>query len=151
VISYRSMRQPDASSRSSLHRLIRLPAFLIVNVVILFVLGVSTVRESYRGWTVDREIRALEAQAKSLEGHKFELEGLTKELTSPDRIEYEARARFGQKKPGERVVILEGYSASGTWTGTAGDVEEEAASPVDEVVSNPVRWWRYFFRHTNDI
>jgi cell division protein FtsB len=142
------MRRLEASPGPSWRRLIRLPAFLIVNVALLLVFGVSTVRESYRGWTVDREIRALEAQASALEGRKLELETLTKELGSNDRIEYEARARLGQKKPGERVIVLEGYSASATWTGGAAEVIEADENAMEAPRSNPERWWRYFFRRT---
>src|SRR5689334_20330704 len=116
------MRRRDSigSTPRNWRTLVRLPAFLIVNAALLLVIGISTVRESYRGWSVDHEINALEAQASTLEGQKLQLDELTKQLASPDHIDYEARAKLGQKKPGERVVVLEGYDASATWTGQAG-------------------------------
>lgn len=40
------------------------PLLLVGSVVLLFVVGAATVRESYRGWRVDREIQALESQAE---------------------------------------------------------------------------------------
>lgn len=126
--------------------LVRWPAFLLANVALLCIIGVSTVRETYRGWTADREINALEAQAAALEGNKLELEALAKDLVSSDRIEYEARARLGMKKPGERVIVLEGFSTSATWSaGQAGTpaADEDAAAPMP--TSNPERWWAYFF------
>jgi cell division protein FtsB len=130
--------------------IVRLPAFLIINVALLFVIGISTVRESYRGWTVDREINALEAQATALEGRKLQLETLTRDLVSTDRVEYEARARLGRKQPGERVIVLEGYSTSATWSGdeVATDVIAPAAVPEERQKTNPERWWSYFFRNT---
>ena len=128
--------------------IVRLPAFLIVNVALLLVIGISTVRESYRGWSVDHEIHALEAQASTLEGQKLQLDALTKQLGSPDHVDYEARAKLGQKKPGERVIVLEGYDASATWTGQSGQEDLPAAAPAAEPKTNPERWWAYFFQRT---
>lgn len=128
--------------------IVRLPAFLIVNTALLLVIGISTVRESYRGWSVDHEINALEAQASTLEGQKLQLDELTKQLASPDHVDYEARAKLGQKKPGERVIVLEGYDASATWTGQTAQAEQPVdAAPVASK-SNPERWWDYFFQRT---
>ena len=93
-------------------KLIRWPAFLAANLALFLLIGISTVRETYRGWTVDREIRALESQAESLEGRKVQLAGLSGSLGSTDRIEREARTRLGWKKPGERVIVLTGWNAS---------------------------------------
>lgn len=121
-----------------------LPVFLFANVALLLVIGTSTIRETYRGWTVDREIRALEDQSAALEGRKSALETLTRDLVSPDRISVEARARLDQKLPGERVIVLQGISSTGTWQ------DETTAKASYEMperqLSNPERWWRYFFQ-----
>ncbi|MFA5935734.1 MAG: septum formation initiator family protein [Patescibacteria group bacterium] len=138
-------RQQGATPQRSWRTVVRLPAFLIINLALLFVIGISTVRESYRGWTVDHEITALEAQVDSLEGRKLQLDSLTKELASSDRIEYEARARLGRKKPGERVIVLEGYSATATWSGDAGESALDTPTTPVRPRGNPQRWWSYFF------
>ena len=144
------MRRRDSlgSSPRNWRTLVRLPAFLIINMALLLVIGISTVRESYRGWSVDHEIHALEAQASTLEGQKLQLEAITQQLASPDHIDYEARAKLGQKKPGERVIVLEGYDASATWSGSAGEVDEPVATTPSTPKSNPERWWDYFFQRT---
>ncbi len=138
-----------AERKTSWRTLVRWPVFLLANITFLFVIGVSTAREVYRGWTVDREIHALEAQAASLEGRRMQLETLTHELVSADRVEYEARARLGKKKPGERVIVLEGIATSGTWSNgesEAGqDVEDSDKNMPHVPVSNPELWWNYFF------
>ncbi|MBU0540104.1 septum formation initiator family protein [Patescibacteria group bacterium] len=139
------MLKTGADKKPSLKTLVKWPVFLLANAALLLVIGVSTVRETYRGWTVDREIHALEAQAKALEGKKLQLESLTAELLSPDRVELEARARLGLKKPEERVIILQGFSTTASWTGdvfgqSAGEVVQEPDSR-----SNPKRWLDYFF------
>ncbi len=143
------MRNPtDPVTRPSWRTVVRWPAFLLANVALLLIIGVSTIRETYQGWKVDQEIQAMDAQASSLEGNKVQLEMLTKELGSPDRVEYEARARLGMKKQGERVIVLEGVSASSSWSGDEDPltaVAQPSDSQDDAVRSNPERWWAYFF------
>lgn len=130
--------------KPSWRKIVRWPVFLLANFALLFVIGVSTVRETYRGWTVDREIRALEAQASSLEGRKTQLDALAKELVSAERIEFEARARLGRKLSGERVIILQGVSPTTSWTGRAQMDENPDAAPA-KPMTNPERWLAYFF------
>lgn len=137
-------REPGTTTTHSWKSLARWPVFLLANAALLFVIGASTVRETYRGWTVDHEIRALEAQASSLEGRKSALETLTKDLVSNDRVEYEARARLDLKKAGERVIILEGTIPTGTWQGD-GTPDAAQRDPSSSNESNATRWLQYFF------
>lgn len=139
------MRHSSKSSPRSWRAIVRWPVFLLANFALLFVIGVSTVRETYRGWTVDREIRALEAHAASLEGRKTQLDTLAKELVSAERIEFEARVRLGRKLPGERVIVLQGVSTTSSWAGHT--VDDRSIQDVTAITSmtNPERWWRYFF------
>ena len=74
----RGAAAPDSRFKS----LIKWPAFLIANAVLFLFVGVSTAREAYRGWSVDHEIAALQAQAKELEGQKMELMALTDALNA---------------------------------------------------------------------
>lgn len=127
-------------------KMARWPIFLLANLAIVLVLGISTVRETYRGWTADREIAALEAEAQALEGQKTQLESLAAELVSNDRIEYEARARLGQKKPDERVIILQGFSVTPTWNDSARSARVMPEIALRAVKSNPQLWWEYFFQ-----
>jgi len=117
------------------------PLFLIANLAILFVVGISTIRETYLGWTVDREIQALEQKAQALEGRRTQLANLADQMRTPQYIEKEARAKLNLQKPGEHVIILEGISA--TQTAWAVDI---AVQPTPAVVykTNPEQWWDYF-------
>lgn len=127
-------------------RLFRLPVFLLANAALLLLVGVSTLRESVRGWTVDREIQALDAQAQALEGRKLKLMELTQSLSSPEQTELDARQRLGWKKDGERVVVLSGFAGSSSTS--AADPSripaDGAASP-----SSIGLWWDYFFGMKN--
>lgn len=132
-------------NRRSLGSFFRLPVFLIANLALFAVIGFSMARQSYRGWSVDREISALEEEVSRLEGKKLRLETLTQELVSEERVEMEARSRLGRQKPGERVVVLYGRAATDTWTGedVFGDVPVER-TPATDPRSNPQKWWDYF-------
>jgi cell division protein FtsB len=120
------------------------PLVLIGSIVLVFVIGIATVRESYSSWKVDREILALSAQADALEGRNAKLRELAQALQQPERMEVEARTRLGLKQPGEHVVVLNGLAATSSWQGSlALDVVED--KPVVEK-SNPELWFDYFFR-----
>lgn len=118
------------------------PLFLLANLALVFVVGVSTVRETYRGWAVDQEIRTLEQKAQALEGRRSELTVLASQMQSPSYVEREARAKLGLQKPGENVVVLDGVTATVTSSWQV-DVATIPSKP-DERLSNPQRWWRYF-------
>lgn len=121
----------------------RWPLMLVGSAVLVFVVGIATVRESYRGWKVDREIQALESQADELEGRNARLRELANALQSPDRLEVEARTRLGLRQPGEHVVVLTGLATTASWQGSlALDVVADAPE-VDRPF--PRLWWEYFF------
>jgi len=111
----------------------------MANLALFLLIGVSTVRETYRGFTVEREIKALEAQAESMEGRKLKLAEMTQAIASPENVELEARSRLGWKKEGEKVFVLSGYQpVKANDEGAAVDV------PASHL-SNPERWMQYFF------
>lgn len=138
------MARGEATSWS---KIVRWPAFLVLNASLMFLVGVSTIRETYRGWNVEKEIQTLEAHAAGLEGRKLQLQTLTEALVSPEQVELDARSRLGRKRPNERVIILGGGSSTeAVWQGDPGTSAEVVLTPVEQRVSNPERWKRYFFR-----
>lgn len=137
------MRAPVDGSSAGWHKVLRWPAFLAANLAILLLVGVSTARESYRGWSIDREIRALDAQASGLEDRKLKLKELQQVLASPETVEKEARTRLGMKRDGERVYVLSGYSADPL--GSGGDVQLANVPSEALPLTNPERWFSYFF------
>ena len=122
----------------------RWPLILIGSVLLLLFLGVATIRESYRGWKVDQEIQALEAQADELEGRNKRLMEIAETLNSPERMEVEARKRLGMRQPGEHVVVLEGFAASSTWQSQM-QLDVVAEKPMVSQ-SNPEQWLNYFLK-----
>ncbi|MFZ6015928.1 MAG: septum formation initiator family protein [Patescibacteria group bacterium] len=131
----------EPNQTASLAQKAKWPLFLVANMAILFIVGVSTIRETYRGYTVDKEITTLEQKVKTLEGRKSELSELARKMQSEQFIEREARSKLGLQKPGEHVIILEGVTAtSSSWS------VDITPQPPQQVVykSNPVLWWEYF-------
>lgn len=137
------MKRPERDSASFSRRLLRWPVFLLANAVFFLLIGVSTVRESVRSYTVEREIKNLEAQAESLEGRKLQLTALTGSLGTPEQFELDVRKRLGWKKEGENVAVLAGYVA--TTTTAAPSFDQKPALPVAPQPSNMLLWWNYFF------
>ncbi|HPN15228.1 MAG TPA: septum formation initiator family protein [bacterium] len=133
--------------KKSLANKAKWPLFLMANVAVLLVVGMSTVRETYKGWTVDHEIKALEMKAQALEGRKMQLSELASKMQESDYAEREARAKLNMQKPGEKVVILEGVAA----TQTTWQIDVVTAPPPPVVnLSNPERWWQYFVQGGRD-
>ncbi len=133
--------QQDKTLKAQLAKKAKWPLFLLGNLAILLVVGMSTIRETYRGWSVDQEIQALKQQAAALEGRRSELTAFADRMESPEFIEREARAKLGLQKPGEHVIILEGVKATGSqWTM---DITPPPP-PARDTRSNPKRWWDYF-------
>ncbi len=118
------------------------PLFLIANIAILFMVGMSTVRETYRNWSVDREIKALESEAMALEGRRSELASFAEKIQSTQYLERESRAKLNLQKPGEHVIIIEGVSpVDAEWSSI--NITPEPPVMID-TRSNPERWWDYF-------
>ncbi len=124
---------------------LRWPLVFAASGALFLVAGVSTVRESYREWKVDQEIRQMQAEIERLEGRKLTLAELIRRLDSPDAMDKEARTRLGLRKPGERVIILRGAEDPATWQDEAAPAPEENAGETAKPRTNPERWLEYFF------
>lgn len=119
---------------------------LAANGALLFIVGVSTVRETYRRWQVDQEVSSLQSQVEALERKKLDLSDMIQTLDSQDAVDKEARLRLGLQKPGERVFIIEAdHVASPSWKDPM--VLATSTPMVESSVgqSNPHKWFAYFF------
>lgn len=122
----------------------RWPLFIAASGTLFMVVGISTVRETYREWQVDQEIRHLQTQIEQYEGKKLSLVELLARLDSQEALDKEARTRLGLKKPGERVIILQGADGmQASWQDDVTLSDSQEAAP--DVRSNPQRWFDYFF------
>ncbi len=139
------------SSETRSGGLIRWPVLFSACVVIFFLVGVSTVRETYQEWKVDQEIEGLQAQVGQLEGKRSHLLETIQQLQSADALDREARTRLGMRKPGERVIMVRGLpdQQAYTWHEDVTQVTSTTAvATQSDPGSNPKRWFRYFFHFT---
>lgn len=117
--------------------------FALLSAIVFFV-GASTIRETYRGWKVDQEIEGLKSQIAQLEAQKHAMTDLLGKMKTDGFVEQEARLRFNLKKPGERVVLFEEGDPQSrmTWSESATTGTEAGTSAVPTSV--PRRWFQYF-------
>lgn len=134
------------SSRTT-ERALSLPLMLAIGFVCIT--GLSAARELYRREQVRTELQTLEERVEKLQDRKLEVSQILQRLQTAEVIDREARLRLNMQKPGERVYVLRGEA----WEEQARTdarlpmlYQDAAAEPKR---SNPERWLRYFFVHTN--
>ncbi len=113
---------------------------LVVALLTLVAFG----REVLHRYEINQQIRELEAQVREQEARKAQLTDLIQYFSSPLFQEQEARQKLGKAKPGETVVIVP-TSAGEPAAASPASTNAPSGTAADAVVSNPVRWWQYFF------
>ncbi len=113
-----------------------------LNLVILGFLFVGFGREYWRNIEIEQDIAALQAEHERLAGDKLASLSLIGDLSSEYYLEAEARTKRGMGEPGEQLVIVDLPDE----TEPTGEVLGIA---TDESISNPTRWWYYFFDRTH--
>ncbi len=73
---------------------------------IIIVTGIASFKALERNWLVERERKTMEEDLKNLQERKGELTDESKDLSSGQGIEREARDKLNYRKPGEEVVII---------------------------------------------
>ena len=114
----------------------RWPWFLIANLALLVFFVVAFGREYIGNMQVEQEISRLEQQASNLTDDRVKTLDLVKQLSSSYYLEQEARTKEGLAKPGETRIVL-------TEPATAASTESSNIDP--STISNPMRWFDYFF------
>ncbi|MBP9763045.1 septum formation initiator family protein [Patescibacteria group bacterium] len=123
---------------------LRWPLLFALLAAIVFFVGASTVRETYRGWKVDQEIEGLKSQVSQLEGQKHSMTELLGTMKTDAYIEQEARLRFNLKKPGEQVVLFEEGDSNTRMAWTEQSNATSSLALPGRSVSVPKRWLEYF-------
>ncbi|OGH61068.1 MAG: hypothetical protein A2848_02860 [Candidatus Magasanikbacteria bacterium RIFCSPHIGHO2_01_FULL_50_8] len=115
---------------------------VIVVVVLLFIfLLISFLRVFFKDYELRKEIERLQTDVGKLEKRKIESLDVLKKLQSDAYIEARAREELQAAKPGEAVIVVPGLSVSSTVPRTL------EAQPIENTeLSNPLKWWYYFFR-----
>ena len=114
---------------------------LVLGIVILIFFSISLVKEIVRKAEIDNEIAELEKEIEELESTNTELADLIQYLNSTSWQEKEARSKLNLQKPGEGVIAILDLPTNGTEIEETVNTEETS----EENVSNPTKWFKYFF------
>jgi len=116
--------------------------FLFVSLIILILLSPALAREYFRKKQVNKEIYSLKEEIKKLEKDQNDFSELINYLNTEDFWEKEARSKLGLQKPGEKLVVIPNdyFKDEGNGAKDKKEISESAAE-----ISNPHKWWNYFF------
>ncbi len=109
--------------------------FLVFCLFILIIILVGVVNGTVKNYKVNSEVAGLQTEIARLEKQNQDFGQLVKYLNSDIFIEQEAKLKLGLKKEGENLVVIPDQALP-TQTDTQKDVQ---------VLSNPAKWWAYFF------
>jgi len=125
--------------------------FLFLVTIILIVLAIGLIRETYHKYQLTKEINNLKSEMEQIEGNNQQLADLLGYLKQDSYLEKEARLKLNLKKPGEKVVIL---SESSNNESIENNKDQMIKNGVPEDVNKDVnkteganywKWWEYFF------
>lgn len=130
---------PRTARESAWERFVHARVVHLVIAALLLAVVVSFGREVARRYAISRELSGLRAQAEELQKQKSQLSDMIDYFRSPLFQEQEARTKLGLAKPGESVVIVPLTDDNQT---------EKVQQEPQQTISNPLKWWLYFFGHS---
>jgi len=110
--------------------------FLFFCVAIFFAILFGVAKGTIKNYKVDSEVQDLQKEISNLERQNQEFNQLISYLKSENFIEQEAKLKLGLKKSGENLVVIPQAE-------TVNQTEEENRN---QQLSNPAKWWAYFFK-----
>jgi cell division protein FtsB len=118
---------------------------LFLTLAFITIGGIAISKEIYRKRQVQREIDSLRAEAEKIKKGNLDLEQKLSYLGSQDYREKEAKDKLNLQSPGENVVVVKPGALK---------KEEDKSDDTPEQslvegpgVSNPKKWWNYFFEY----
>ncbi len=120
--------------------------FLAALAILTFWVAVSTGRAVWRKLQIEREISALKRNIAEMEQKNEELLARLDYFKSEENLEKEARSQLNVKRPGEKVVVIVGKENRDSAKESGGN-SGAANAAGENNLSNPLKWWRYFFNN----
>lgn len=115
---------------------------LVVVGILIVLTAVNTGKIFYKNYEADKDIEALKKDVALLEDNHQRLEKINTFFESDFFAEKEARLKFGMKKEGEHVVVIQDTHRESR---AAENDRKESEEEVTGKKSNPIQWWDYFF------
>lgn len=113
-------------------------------IIILVILFVSFLRVFFKDYELRREIERVQTDVSKLEKRKIESLDVLQKLQSDTYAEERARDDLQAAKPGEIVLVVPGLTVT-----SSAQSARQVELPVVKELSNPAKWWYYFFRSNN--
>lgn len=132
-------RTPEKNKNSVLPKLVMILGFFILATVAFFL-----AKEVYKKRQIQNEITRLEQEAAKINRENFEIQDKIAYLQSRDYQEREAKDKLNLQNPDENVVVIKPGVAKEQGLKTE---NENIPQPLPPNVSNPQKWWRYFFKY----
>jgi len=109
----------------------------ILALIVLFFVGLPTIKNYLKQEALDREIADVKMEIAEYEDKNSDLKNMLRYLESDQAVEERGRLNLGLKKEGEKVIVIS-------------RVDKTESNPVSannslDQLSNPQKWWRYFF------
>ncbi len=127
---------------------------LVVVCIVLVLIAVNAGKIFYKNYEADKDIEALKKDVAVLEDNHRRLEKINTFFESDFFAEKEARLKFGMRKEGEHVVVIQDAQREDG----AGENNKKGEEGVTTILpggrevfiqnnkkSNPIQWWDYFF------
>lgn len=117
---------------------------LIVEFIVAIYMVISLTTSEYNSYKIEQYIKKFEEDNVKLAEENNQLKDRYEYYTSPEYQEKIAKQNFGLVNPGEKVLII---PESSNLT-PAEEFEETVLTErikFYEELSNPVKWWYYFF------
>ena len=117
-------------------RLLRSKLMLSINLLLIGFLGWSLAGEVAHGNKVSTDLDDLQNKIEEVEGKNKGYSEVLARLDTPGFVDREARLKLGYQKPGEQVLMFKDAAAV---------ISTTAANDNTSSLTNPEKWWRYFF------
>lgn len=136
---YAMARDPEKNKKSILAKLVLIAGFFVLAAVTFFL-----AKEFYKKRQIQDEISKLEQEAARINRENLEIQEKIAYLQSRDYQEREAKDKLNLQNPGENVVVIK----PGVAKEQNMEIESEnSPQPLPPSVSNPQKWWKYFFKY----
>ncbi len=134
---------PDSKTKKSSFFL---KIFLLIALAALIMIFQSSFRETYKKNQILKEIARLEKQAQEIDRENFAVEERLAYLESEEYKKKEAKDKLGLRDPGEFVVFVKPRVSQENNSIDSEISPANSVTPNDPIISNPLKWWQYFFK-----
>lgn len=130
----------NKTSPSFFRKLLNSKILVTFEVIILILIAVAFGKEIIRNYQIKSQIKSLETEINSLQKENLKIADLIQYFKTETFKEEQAKSRLGMQKEGEKVIALPKTEET-----IQPSEENNYTNNTNKLVSNPQKWWNYFF------